>query len=61
MSAGARMACLEGKVILEEVQKGMENMITPNIDLGLDAGAKLFRLKLQRMIDQEQNHIDKTV
>jgi vanillate O-demethylase monooxygenase subunit len=38
----------------------MDNMVTPNIDLGLDAGAKLFRLKLQRMIDQEQNHIEKT-
>ncbi|MFZ8869348.1 MAG: hypothetical protein ACO2YK_12370, partial [Paracoccaceae bacterium] len=60
MNAGARMAFLEDKVILEEVQKGMDNMVTPNIDLGLDAGAKLFRLKLQRMIDQEQNHIEKT-
>ena len=60
MNAGARMAFLEDKVILEEVQKGMDNMVTPHIDLGLDAGAKLFRLKLQRMIDQEQNHIEKT-
>ena len=39
MNAGARMAFLD-KAILEEVQKGMDNMVTlENIDLGLDAGA----------------------
>jgi len=54
MNAGAKMAFLEDKVILEAVQKGMDEMATPNIDLGLDAGAKLFRLKLQRLIDQEK-------
>ena len=53
MNAGARMAFLEDKTILEAVQKGMAEMKTPNIDLGLDAGAKLFRLKLQRLIDEE--------
>ena len=53
MNAGAKMAFLEDKVILESVQKGMDKMATPNIDLGLDAGAKLFRLKLQRLIEQD--------
>ena len=55
MNAGARVAFLEDKDILEAVQIGMEDMDTPNIDLGLDAGAKLFRLKLQRLINEEQN------
>lgn len=55
MNAGAKMAFLEDKVILEAVQKGMDGMKTPNIDLGLDAGAKLFRLKLQRLIDRENS------
>ena len=56
MNAGARMAFLEDKTILEAVQKGMAEMETPNIDLGLDAGAKLFRLKLQRLIDEENSN-----
>jgi phenylpropionate dioxygenase-like ring-hydroxylating dioxygenase large terminal subunit len=55
MNAGARVAFLEDKDILEAVQIGIEDMDTPNIDLGLDAGAKLFRLKLQRLINEEQN------
>jgi phenylpropionate dioxygenase-like ring-hydroxylating dioxygenase large terminal subunit len=54
MNAGAVMAFNEDKEILEAVQKGMDAMITPNIDLGLDLGAKTFRLKLQRLIDTEQ-------
>ena len=55
MNAGARAAFLEDKEILEAVQIGMEDMDIPNIDLALDAGAKLFRLKLQRLINEEQN------
>lgn len=54
MNAGAVMAFNEDKEILEAVQKGMDAMITPNIDLGLDLGAKTFRRKLQRLIDAEQ-------
>lgn len=55
MNAGARAAFLEDKEILEAVQIGMEDMDIPNIDLALDAGAKLFRVKLQRLINEEQN------
>ena len=55
MNAGARAAFLEDKDILEAVQIGMEDMDIPNIDLALDAGAKLFRVKLQRLINEEQN------
>ena len=54
MNAGAVMAFNEDKDILEAVHKGMADMATPNIDLGLDAGAKLFRLQLQRLIDAEK-------
>ena len=53
MNAGAVMAFNEDKDILEAVHKGMANKATPHIDLGLDAGAKLFRLQLQRLIDAE--------
>ena len=53
MNAGARMAFEEDRAVLEDVHKGMNHKKTPNIDLGLDAGAKLFRLQLQRLIDQE--------
>ena len=53
MNAGAVMAFHEDKEILEAVHHGMANKRTPNIDLGLDAGAKLFRLHLQRRIDAE--------
>jgi vanillate O-demethylase monooxygenase subunit len=53
MNAGAVMAFNEDKEVLEAVHKGMADMITPNIDLGLDLGAKTFRLKLQKLIDAE--------
>jgi len=53
MNAGAFMAFGEDKVVLEKVQTGMKEMKTPNIDLGLDAGAKQFRLKLDRAIKAE--------
>ena len=54
MNDGAIMAFNEDKEILEAVHKGMDAMITPHIDLGLDLGAKTFRLRLQRLIDAEQ-------
>lgn len=53
MNAGAVMAFHEDKEILEAVHKGMAAPDTPAIDLGLDAGAKLFRLHLQRRINAE--------
>ncbi|MEO9650174.1 MAG: aromatic ring-hydroxylating dioxygenase subunit alpha [Roseobacter sp.] len=54
MNAGAIMAFNEDKVILEAVQKGMTDLVTPNIDLGLDLGAKTFRKLLERRIEAEQ-------
>jgi vanillate O-demethylase monooxygenase subunit len=53
MNAGALMAFQEDKAILEKVHTGMAAMRTPNIDLGLDLGAKTFRQALQRKIDAE--------
>ena len=54
MNDGAVMAFQEDKVILEAVQKGMDEMATPHIDLGLDLGAKTFRQRLQRLIEAEK-------
>ena len=54
MNDGAIMAFNEDKEILEAVHKGMADMATPNIDMGLDQGAKIFRKKLQTLIDAEQ-------
>lgn len=55
MNAGARMAFEEDREVLVAVHNGMKRKATPNIDLGLDAGAKLFRLHLQRLIDAESS------
>jgi len=54
MNAGARMAFEEDRAVLEKVQAGMKSSPTPHIDLGLDAGAKQFRLMLSRAIAAEQ-------
>ena len=54
MNAGARMAFEEDRAVLEKVHAGMKNPATPYIDLGLDAGAKLFRQLVSRTIEAEQ-------
>ncbi len=54
MNAGAHMAFEEDRLVLEKVHQGMKDLITPNIDLGLDAGAKQFRLMLSRAIKAEK-------
>ena len=55
MNDGARMAFEEDRAVLTEVHKGMRDRHTPNIDLRLDAGAKLFRKQLQQRIDSEKS------
>ena len=55
MNDGARMAFEEDRAVLTEVHKGMRDRQTPNIDLRLDAGAKLFRKQLQQRIDNEKS------
>jgi vanillate O-demethylase monooxygenase subunit len=54
MSAAARAAFDEDRVILEAVHRGMEKKTTPHINLGLDAGPLRFRRELQALIDSEQ-------
>ncbi len=56
MNDGARMAFEEDRAVLTEVHKGMRDRKTPNIDLRLDAGAKLFRKQLQQRIDDENSN-----
>ena len=55
VNAGARMAFEEDKDVLEKVHAGMKEPATPFIDLGLDAGAKQFRVMLDRAITAEQS------
>jgi len=57
MNKGAYMAFEEDRVILEKVHTGMKSPDVSAIDLGLDAGAKLFRLSLNRLIDNEKKPI----
>ncbi len=53
MNAGARMAFEEDRVVLEQVHHGMKAPRRPAIDLGLDAGAKAFRLLVERAVTAE--------
>ncbi len=54
ITAGARTAFEEDRVILEAVHAGMANKATPHLDLALDAGALRFRRGLQALIDAER-------
>lgn len=51
MNDGARMAFEEDREVLVAVHKGMKSPVTPSLDLGLDAGAKLFRRHMDRLIE----------
>lgn len=53
MNDGAYMAFNEDREVLEKVHAGMKHARTPYIDLGLDAGAKSFRLMLDRAMAAE--------
>ncbi|MBT5218906.1 MAG: aromatic ring-hydroxylating dioxygenase subunit alpha [Woeseia sp.] len=52
---GAVQAFNEDRDILEAVHIGMNNMASPNINLGLDAGSLHFRRTLAKAIAAEQN------
>ena len=54
MFAGATMAFEEDREILIHVQKGMDNMKTPNLNLKLDLGAARFRTMVDKKIAAEQ-------
>ncbi len=54
MSDSVEFAFNEDREILTEVQKGMSEKTTRNIDLAIDAGPLLFRRRLQKLINAEQ-------
>ena len=54
MLAGAEAAFREDRDILVQVQQGMANKRSRNINLGLDAGAMRFRKLLEKRIAAEQ-------
>jgi vanillate O-demethylase monooxygenase subunit len=53
-AASVRSAFEEDKVILAAVQRGMDEMRTPNINLRSDTGGTRFRRRLAQMIEAEQ-------
>src|SRR6056297_2373106 len=55
MNEGARQAFEEDRAVLERVHRGMARDGGRAIDLGLDAGAKLFRHHLARQIEAERS------
>ncbi len=57
MNNGASMAFEEDRTVLEKVHEGMKRSETPHIDLGLDAGARLFRLRIDRALAAEQSDV----
>ena len=55
LNDGARAAFEEDRVVLEAVEAGMRNPERPSLDLRLDVGARMFRKKLDAMIQTEQS------
>jgi vanillate O-demethylase monooxygenase subunit len=49
-----RTAFAEDKVVLEAVQRGMDSMTTPNLNLRSDTGGVRFRRRLAQLIEAEQ-------
>jgi vanillate O-demethylase monooxygenase subunit len=54
LNQGAIAAFNEDREVLEAVHVGMRDQLTPNINLGLDAGAVRFRELMKRSIAAEQ-------
>lgn len=54
MSEDVKHAFEEDRAVLNDVQIGMSNKSTPNIDLEIDGGQLRFRRQLDAMIVQEQ-------
>lgn len=48
-------AFAEDKVVLQAVQKGMDSMTTPNINMRSDTGGVRFRRRLEQLIDAERS------
>ena len=54
LNDGARGAFEEDRVVLEAVDRGMNNKRRPNLDLRLDVGSRKFRKKLTALIKAEK-------
>ena len=48
-------AFAEDKAVLQAVQKGMDSMTTPNINMRSDTGGVRFRRRLEQLIDAERS------
>lgn len=55
MNVAIRKVFEEDRLILNAVQKGMDGMLTPNLDLKIDAAPLRFRRRLQQKIEAESN------
>ena len=53
MSDSVQVAFNEDRDILIEVQKGMDAKTTRTVNIAIDAGPLLFRRRLQKLIDAE--------
>jgi vanillate O-demethylase monooxygenase subunit len=54
LNDGARGAFEEDRLVLEAVHRGMGGKRSPNLDLQLDIGSRLFRRKLTSLIKAEK-------
>ena len=54
LNEGARGAFEEDRLVLEAVHRGMGDKRSPNLDLQLDIGSRLFRRKLTTLIKAEK-------
>jgi vanillate O-demethylase monooxygenase subunit len=60
LNDGARGAFEEDRIVLEAVQRGMQNKRSPNLDLRLDIGSRMFRKKLNALVKAEKAGIAET-
>jgi phenylpropionate dioxygenase-like ring-hydroxylating dioxygenase large terminal subunit len=56
VAAGAKMAFLEDRDVLEAVHEGIANETSRHLNLGLDAAAMQFRHKLAKLIAEESEN-----
>jgi vanillate O-demethylase monooxygenase subunit len=54
LNEGARGAFEEDRIVLEAVYRGMRHKRSPNLDLRLDIGSRMFRKKLSALIKSEK-------
>lgn len=54
LNEGARGAFEEDRIVLEAVHRGMRHKRSPNLDLRLDIGSRMFRKKLSALIKSEK-------